>query len=190
MSKMLFNKSELKILEEFSKNKDNRIYGRAIAQKYDLNQKTISNILNNMEKQGILKFKREGKNKYYFLNKNNSEIKEIIQLVEINKKINFMEEHIKLKELFEKLEEKTSGILIVFGSYAKDIEKRDSDLDILVIGEIENIKELENSFKIDLNIVKIKQDKFNKNEPFIKEIMENHIILKGAEKFVNLIWQQ
>ena len=49
-----------------------------------------------METQGILKFKREGKNKYYFLNKNNQEIKEIIQLVEINKKINFTKKHIKL----------------------------------------------------------------------------------------------
>jgi len=187
---MLLNKSKLKILEEFSKNKDNRIYGRAIAQKYDLNQKTISNILNKMEKEGILKFKREGKNKYYFLNKNNSNIKGTLQLVEISKKINFLKKHIKFKGLFEKLEEKTSGILIIFGSYAKDIEKKDSDLDILVIGAIGGIKELEDSFKIDLNIVKIKQAKFNKNEPFIKEIIENHIILKGVEEFIDLIWQQ
>jgi len=187
---MLLNKSELKILEEFTKNKDNRIYGRAIAQKYNLNQKTISNILNNMEKQDVLKFKREGKNKYYFLNKNNQNIKEIIQLVEINKKINFTKKQIKFKELFKKLEEKTQGILIIFGSYAKTIEKKDSDLDVFVIGEIKSIKELENSFGIDINVIKIKKDKFDKNEPFIKEIMENHIILKGVEEFVDLIWQQ
>ena len=187
---MLLNKSEIKILEEFTKDKDNRIYGRAIAQKYNLNQKTISNILNNLEKQGILKFKREGKNKYYFLNKNNSEIKEIVQLVEINKKIIFTKNQIKFKGLFENLEKKTKGILIIFGSYAKGIEKKDSDLDLFIIGEIENIKKLEDSFGIDINIVKIKQNKFNKNELFIKEIMENHIVLKGVEEFINLIWQQ
>ena len=187
---MLLNKSELKILEEFAKNKDNRIYGRAISQKYNLNQKTVSNVLNNMEKQGILKFKREGKNKYYFLNKNNPDIKEIIQLTEINKKINFMKSHIRFKGLFEGFGEKASGILIVFGSYAKGIEKKDSDLDILAIGEIKNTKELEKSFGIDVNIIKTKKDKFDKNEPFIKEIMENHIILKGVEEFVDLIWQQ
>ncbi len=184
---MLLNKSELKIFEEFAKNKDNHIYGSAIAQKHNLNQKTISNTLNNLEKHGILKFKREGKNKYYFLNKNNSEIKEIIQLVEINKKINFMKKHAKLRGLFEKLEEKAFGILIVFGSYAKGIEKKDSDLDLFNIGGIENVRKLEDSFGIDLNIVKIKKDKFNKNEPFIKEVMENHIILKGVEEFIGLI---
>ncbi|MBR9705102.1 hypothetical protein GOV12_06835 [Candidatus Pacearchaeota archaeon] len=186
---MLLNKPKIKILQEFTKNKDNQIYGRAIAKKHNLNQKTISNILNNLEEQEILKFKKEGKNKYYFLNKRNPEIKEIIQLVEINKKINFTKKHIKLKGLFEKLEKKTKGILIVFGSYVKNIEKKDSDLDLFVLGDIENIKKLEESFGIDINIVKSTINKFNKNNPFIKEIMENHVILKGAEEFINLIWQ-
>ncbi len=187
---MLLNKSELKILEELAKNKNNRIYGRAIAQKYNLNQKTISNILNNMEEQGILKFKKEGKNKYYFLNKSNLDIKGILQLVEISKKIDFIKKHLKFKELFEQLEKKTKGILIIFGSYAKDIEKKDSDLDILIIGEIKNIKELEDSFGIDINAVKIKKDKFDENELFVKEVMENHVVLKGVEELVDLIWQQ
>ena len=35
-----------------------------------MNQKTIANTLNSLEKQNIVKFSTEGRNKYYILNEN------------------------------------------------------------------------------------------------------------------------
>ena len=185
---MLFNKTEQVILEEFSKDKDKRVYGRGLAKKFNLNQKTISNILNKLEKKGILKFKQEGKNKYYFLNKNNSGLKDILKLIELNKKIKFVNTNSKLGELFKEIEENMSGILIVFGSYAKEIQKKDSDLDLLVLGKIKDTRKLEDSFGIEINLVNMDKKKFNLEEPFIKEIMENHVVLKGVEEFIDLTW--
>lgn len=187
---MLLNNTERIILEEFLKDYSNEIYGRAIAKKFKLNQKTVSNALNDLEKQNILKFRTEGKNKYYFINKSNPVIKEIIQLAELSRKLHFLNKHKQLKNLFDKIEGKTDGILVIFGSYAKGEENKDSDLDLLVIGQIQSIKNLEDSFNIDINVVKSRKDKFNIYEPFIKEVMENHIILKGVEDFVNLAWSQ
>ena len=185
---MLLNKQEKIIMNEFVKDKNNSIYGRAIAEKYNLNQKTVSNILKNFEKKDILKFKTEGKNKYYFLNINNPCLKEVLKLIEINKKIDFITKHVKFERLFKNLEQKTMGSLIVFGSYAKGIEKRNSDLDILVIGKIKEVREIEESFGLEINVIEMKKDKFNLNENFIKEVMENHIVLKGVEEFINLAW--
>ena len=44
MSNMLLNDKEFKILNEFSSDYSKRIYGRKIAEKLGMNQKTVSNI--------------------------------------------------------------------------------------------------------------------------------------------------
>ena len=81
MSNMLLNK-ELKVLAEFTSNYNSELYGRAIASKLKMNQKTVSNVLTKLEKRHIIKFKQEGRNKYYFLNKLNPSTKEMIKLVD------------------------------------------------------------------------------------------------------------
>jgi len=188
MSNMLLNKKTMKILKEFSKDYNKRIYGRDTSKKLKINQKTASNILNNLEKEDILKFSQEGKNKYYFLNKFNPNIKEIIKLIEIDKKIEFTEKHKKFRELFNKLEQRTLGILIIFGSYAKNTEDKKSDLDCFVIGKISNIEDLEELYNIKINIILSNKSKFDKKEHLIKEVIKDHIILKGIEEFIELIW--
>jgi len=188
MSNMIFNNKITKILELFREDYNRRIYGRDIANKLKMNQKTISNILNRLEKEDILKFSTEGKNKYYYLNKINPHIKDIIKLIEIDRKIKFIDNYKKFSSLFNKLEEKTEGILIVFGSYANSSANNKSDLDIVIIGKISDITELEDLYKIKINIVKIDKNKFNKEDILIKEIIRNHIILKKVEEFIELIW--
>ena len=188
MSNMLPNKP-LDILECFADDYGKRVYGRYVAKKLKMNQKTVSNILNKLETAGILKFSIEGKNKYYYLNRFNSNIKEIIKLVEINRKMKFIERHKAIKDLFNKLEERAEGILVVFGSYASFSPSKNSDLDILVLGRIGEIEDLERLYNLKINIVKIDKQRFNKDDILVKEIVKNHVILKGNEEFVNLIWQ-
>ena len=188
MSNMILNIKKLKILKEFSTDYSRRIYGRNVAQKLKVNQKTVSNILNELEGENILKFTQEGKNKYYYLNEFYPYIKEIIQLIEIQRKISFLERYKKLKELFLKLEERIQGILIIFGSYASFNATEKSDLDVFVMGKIKDIEDLEEFYNVKINIVNSNKNKFNKKEHIIKEIIKNHIVLKGVEDFVNLIW--
>jgi len=185
---MLLNNKEMWILEEFAQDYSKKIYGREIAKKLKMNQKTASNILTKLEKENILKFSQEGRNKYYFLNKFNTNIKDILKIIEINKKINFIKKYGKIKGLFEALEKRCDGILIIFGSYAKGTNTEKSDIDIFVMGEIEEIRDLENLYNIEINLIKSSRNKFDKNENIIKEIIENHIILKGIGEFIELTW--
>lgn len=187
MSSMILNTNSLKILEDFAENYNKKVYGRNISKKLKMNQKTVSNILNKLEKEHLLKFSVEGKNKYYYLNKSNQNIKEIIKLIEINRKIKFIEKYKKFYELFAKFESKTEGILIIFGSYANFSANEKSDLDVLIIGKNKEIKDLEDLYGLKINIVRINKEKFNKEDTLVKEIIKNHIILKGIEEFIELI---
>lgn len=188
MSNMILNMNKFKILGEFSADYNKRIYGRNVAKKLKMNQKTVANILNELEKEHILKFTQEGKNKYYYLNRFYHYTKETIKLIETQRKVNFLEKYKRLKELFSKLEEKAERTLIIFGSYANFSANEKSDLDVFVIGKIKNVEDLEELYNIKINIIKINKDKFDKNEHIIKEIIKNHIILKGTENFIDLIW--
>lgn len=188
MSNMLLNRNKLKVLGEFSTNYTKRIYGRDVAKRLKMNQKTVSNILNELEKEHILKFTQEGKNKYYYLNEFYSYIKEIIQLMETQRKINFLEKYERLKGLFLRLRERSDGISIIFGSYANFSANEKSDLDVFVMGDIRDIEDLEGLYNVKINIIKSNKNKFDKKEHIIKEIIKNHIILKGVEDFIELVW--
>jgi len=188
MSNMILNNEILKILEEFTIDYHKKVYGRGISKKLKINQKTVANILNKLEREGVLKFSVEGKNKYYFLNEFNPNIKDIMKIIEIEKKIRFIEKHKKFRDLFNKLEKRTQGIIVIFGSYAKGSDNEKSDLDIFIIGKISNIEDLEELYNIKINIIKSDKKKFDKKEHIIGEIIKNHIVLKGIEEFIKLIW--
>ena len=87
MSKMEFNKNQLKVLDGFSSDYEQKIHGRVLAKKLKMNQKTVANSLSSLEKQNILKSYVEGRNKYYYFNKKYSKIKKIIKLIELMKKL-------------------------------------------------------------------------------------------------------
>jgi len=84
---MLLDNKENIILSEFIGDYSKKMYGRDISKRLKMNQKTVSNILNRLEKEHVLKFSTEGKNKYYFLNTFNPHLKEIIALVEIKERL-------------------------------------------------------------------------------------------------------
>jgi len=180
---MLLN-SQTKIFEEFLIDFENGLTGSYIAKKKKLNQKTVANYLNSLEKEGILKSKIQGKNKLYYLNLENKEILvNFMVAIEHFRTINFYEDNLVVKEIFEKIDSFIEGVVILFGSYAKGLQKKSSDLDILVIGGCneKKIYEISKIYKIDINL-KI-YPKIEKDILF-EEVLKNHIVLKNAEGFI------
>ena len=69
---------------------------------------------------------------------------------------------------------------MVFGSYAKDTANSKSDVDIYIETEDKKIKTEIESIS---SKVSVKIGKYDKSSLLIKEIEDNHIIIKGVEKF-------
>ena len=69
---------------------------------------------------------------------------------------------------------------LIFGSYAKSIEKKDSDIDIYIDTEDRKLREEVNRLDSRLSV---KIGKYDKSNLLIKEIEKNHIIIKGVELF-------
>lgn len=187
---MLHNKYH-EILKLFLGNYKKEIYGRELIGKVTLGQKAIALALEDLEKQGILKSRKQGNIKLFSLNLDNKGIKDILITVERMEKINFLKKHKKLNEIFDN----DSRIVGIFGSYAKKIQTKESDIDIFVIGKKKKKDYYEKGevYDLDISVKYFTDNEFEKlikeKNNLIKEIIENHILIFNIEKFVNLIWE-
>jgi predicted nucleotidyltransferase len=186
---MLHNKY-FEILEKFLGDYNREIYGRELIGNVNLSQKSIALVLNELRNKGILRSKKRGNMKYFGLNLDNSEMKDIIVSTEITKKLDFLKKYRKLANLFKR----DNRVVGIFGSYAKGIQKRDSDVDIFIVGnKIKNDYDLVGEkFNFDISIKYFSESEFRKlikeKNNLIKEVVLNHILLFGVEKFVNVLW--
>ncbi len=153
---------------------------RGIAKALKQPHSTISRRLNTLSKENILDYKREGKNKVFFLKKN-LQAKNYIFNAERYKLIKLLKEYPELSIIVEDILKRIkANMIILFGSYAKFTAKRDSDIDVYI--ETINKKTKEEIESINSKI-KAKIGKFDMGSLLIKEIIKNHVILKGAEVF-------
>ena len=175
------------IFEEFLGDYSILLTGSFIAKKKKLNQKTTSNYLYALEKEGILKSKTQGKNRNYFLNLENIEIvKNYILAIEHIRTLEFYKKHLVIKEISEKINEHINGSAVIFGSYAKEIQKKDSDLDILIIGRC-NEKEIEKIGRTYNLEISLKVYPKLEKDILIKEAMKSHIFIKNSELIIKEI---
>lgn len=190
MCKMIHNKY-FYILEQFLGDYNKEVHGRGLINKVNLSQKAIALTLEELENQGILKSQKKGNMKHFRLNLLNTEIKAMLQITELTKKINFFLKHRKLANIFNE----DNRIVGVFGSYAKGTQKEDSDIDIFIIGkkrkgEYENKGNL---LGLKISIKYLSEKEFGlllrKKNALLKEMLENHVLIFGAEKFINVIWR-
>ena len=180
---MLLN-NQVKVFEEFLRDFKAELTGSFIAKKKKLNQKTTANFLNKLEREAILKSKKQGKNRLYSLNLENREIvKNFIIAVEHLRAINFYKNNLLIKEISEKIQDQIKGIAIIFGSYAKGIQKQDSDLDILIIGKCneKEINKTSRTYKIEISLKIYTTLKY---DILTKEVIKDHIIIENAEQFI------
>lgn len=181
--------NDLKVISLFSGNYKSRFYLREITRILKIPLKTCQNILSELEKIKILKTKIEGKNKYFYLNLDNIKTKYYLLQSEIYKTDIFIEKYPQFKIFLKSL--KSNNPIIVFGSFAKSIADKNSDLDLLIISD----KELKLPFHLlafKPHEIKLTEKTFNnalkQKENLIKEIEENHIILNNHSFFINTFW--
>ena len=154
-----------------------------IAKECNFNQKSVANHLNKLEKDSILVTRTQGKNKLFFFN-NQLLTFHFLCSIEHQKTIRFYQQHPTIKQFVTKLP--NEGMLILFGSYAKDEQKTTSDIDLLHINKKQsNFSELARKYSVNVDVKHFKE---LTNNPLTREVIQHHIILNGVESFVRAIW--
>ena len=149
---------------------------------------TIRQHLNNLEKEGILKKKIKGRLTLYSLNFNNPLLLDYITLSEKNKLIT-MSENLILKEMISFFNENFSETTrIIFGSFAERLNKP-KDIDLIIVGKIDNgkIKTLSKKINKEIHLINVKS--LNDITKTLKEeVIKKHIVLNNTEEAVR--WLQ
>jgi len=156
------------------------LHVRGMAKVINQPHTNIWRIMKKLLDKNAVDFRFEGKNKLFRLKKGVESLNYV-----------YMAEHYKLLKLFEKypsmsviteliLSKTNERLVLIFGSYAKFNAKRDSDIDLFIETRRRKVKsELENiNSKLSVKI-----GEFNKNNLLIKEIMKDHVILRGVEYY-------
>lgn len=190
-NKINITENGLQIISLFTNGFDREYYIREVEKLLKISPRTAQLILEDLENKGIIESKVKGKIKSYKL-KINELSKRYLTFVEQYKSIAFMEKNLLVKEVIEKISPFINGVGIIFGSYAKGVSNKESDLDIFVAGdyEKEEIKKVSRNLGIEISIKCYPLKTFEKNvnqDILLKEVLKNHIVFKNTELFIQKV---
>lgn len=191
--KINITENSLQVLSLFTNDFSAEYYVREVAKLQKVSPRTAQLILEDLEKKGVVISKYRGKIKNYklFLSE---QTKRYLILTEQYKAISFFENNILIKEVIDKITLDINGIGLIFGSYAKGLQKKGSDLDLFVVGDYskEHIKKVSKMYSVEINVkcypYEIFTEKLSKDF-LIKEVLKNHIIFQNAEQLIQITLQ-
>lgn len=181
LEKAIGSRVKIGILRAMSKFPERKLSGRELAKfTKNISHQAVAKSIKDLIDLDIINAEHYGTSKMLYLNKNHylfGILKELFQIE--TDTIN------KLKSLLKNIPAKK---IVIFGSIAKGTENLESDIDVLIItnNKIENIinnkKEL--VYKIFGNslmtyVMTEKEFKKKKNTELIKNIIKDHILIKG-----------
>jgi len=179
--------SELKVFEIFCNNYKKQIHGNEVAKQLKMPQRSILRKLDNLCVYGVLKFNRVGKNKIYSINWNSPAIFQFLVFAESYKAVNFALRNSKIAMILNEID---CG-KVIFGSYSKSINTKNSDLDIVFLcKENKKIKAIISKSSIDIHAqfstANELRKKLNGKDALAVEIADNHLILVGFDELIKI----
>ncbi len=155
-------------------------HGRELSKEIKTSLTTVQRTLKDLEKKGVIDFTVSGRNKVYFIKKY-LPAKKYVYNAENYKFTKLIAQYPNLEPLFSDIiNQSTSHLIVLFGSYAKFRAKKESDIDIYIETSDKKIKKDIETINTRLSI---KTGAFSTGSLLIKEIIKDHIIIKGVEQF-------
>lgn len=184
------------LLEKWGQSFPIRQISKALGQDYRI----VFMSATKLEKSGLIKSDRVGKAKNCRLNPT-TDTASLLASVSSRIKEKFLKKNPHTQPLITDLTTKIKNpyySIIIFGSYAKGTNKKDSDLDILIIvpGDKEAFEAEINSLlritpipthPIILTYKEFMEGLASPKETVSKEALKNHVILYGAEAFYRMV---
>jgi len=191
-SKLNITENHLRALALFTNGYDKKYYIREVQKLLKISPRTAQLVLGDLEDKTVLKSETKGKIREYSLRSNQTTIDYLV-FVEQYKKMVFLEGNPLIKEVIIKATPYFKGICLIFGSYAKGRATKESDLDLLIIGDYDkkSVKRVAKNYGVNLSIKKYTEESFIKglksNDLLLKEVLNHHIILLKVEEFVKRV---
>lgn len=170
---LISSKTKRSILKKFWAGTDDKYYVRQLSAALNISVGTVYRELIKFEKSGILNSEYVGNLRFFSVNKKNPLFKELKQMI-------FKTEGVK-----GRLEEELNSLIgiktaFIYGSFAKQEERNDSDIDLFLLGKIDEddlvkkISGLESEFGREINYTIYTPEELsrvkNKNS-FLKEVL-------------------
>jgi predicted nucleotidyltransferase len=157
-----------------------RGHARGIANKLGTNHMLVARKLAELKKENVVDCVQEGKNKTYFLKKT-TEARSYVLITENYRLIKTIEKYPWLRSIIEKIQKNQKiDIAVLFGSYAKCTASKNSDIDLFIESTDLNLRK---ELKLLDSKLSLKIGEYNKESMLIKEIEQNHVVVKGVEHF-------
>lgn len=191
-------KIELRIVDLLARNQEKRFTINEIAKELKQYYSFVNKVVMRLGKENIIIINKTGKAYLCSLNLNEEKTFALLSLSEIEKRDEFYKANKKLKLILEdftnSIKKDNTITIILFGSYAKGIPTKKSDIDLLLVSAnkfpVEKIiREVYAKYGMEINVTVLTEREFKsqKTKEIIKEIIKNHYVLYGAEKFVSLV---
>ncbi|MBU2561869.1 MAG: nucleotidyltransferase domain-containing protein [Nanoarchaeota archaeon] len=167
-----------KVLDHFLDNPGEEFYLRQVATILKISASTAKIALETLEKEGILKKESRANANFYSLN---TESKKVTEL-KIAKNMDF----ITRSGIAQQIQEQNTSIisLVLFGSYAKGNNTKNSDIDILIISQKKANYSTIDCEGVEVSIIQYTpqewKEKAKKDKPFYQEIITTGKVLVGT----------
>jgi len=188
----MITQNEIKTLVCFFPKLDS-LTSKEIEDKSGLSHETTFRMLKGLVGKRYLVEKKIGKTNVYDLVKDRDLIYQVFVSYMTKKRLDFKEKHILLyKRLYEFLNElNPEGSAVIFGSYAKGTQTKNSDIDLLCVTNRKDIQSIVQIFRTKYNIniqpVLVKNSDFKNikkdNLQFWMDLIEYGIVLDGLDLF-------
>ena len=178
------SKTRSKILSLFFTHPDEEFYVREVERKIQENINSVRRELNKLTEHGVLLSYKKGNQRYFQINKR-------LPIYEELKMIFIKTDGVgnELKRILQK--EKCIEIAFIYGSWADGTERLHSDIDLFIVGEVDedklikDLNALEKRLSKEINYVIFNRDevrkRLQKNDPFVKNVMERAKIFLVGE---------
>jgi len=165
----IFNK-----LKPFFEDNYKRVNVREYARIQNISPPNASQVLNNLEKEGLLKKEEDRRYHFFHTNRENLTFVKLQQIYYENK----------LKDLISYIKKETiNPIIILFGSFAKAEINENSDIDLAIFTMTNkklNLEKFEKKLNREIQVFTFKdRTKLNKNEELLNNIL-NGVIISGS----------
>lgn len=197
MEKYNINQTTLKILLLYASDYKKSLHLREIARETKVDVKAVQLQLKRLEKINVLSSIVKGRNKEYRLNLNNLMTKYYMMLAETFASIVYLRKNFLIKKIISEVGNYVEGAILLFGSFAKGQITKKSDIDLFFIAEKKLdrsvVSEAGNLVGREISVKSASRRQFLKGledgDPLIREVVSNHIVLKGVDDFCEIMWR-